>query len=104
LLKVLSSVPVCGLCGVALGTPCRTSYPLQVARTPRDDHNNPRSQLNFCVVASQLAVLFVGMTAVNCVGTRDRLPKVMGGVSFVLGILWPTVYKVGGYPSPVPRS
>ena len=42
--------------------------------------------------------------AVNCVGAWDRLPKVMGGVSFVLGILWPTVYKVGGYPSPVPCS
>ena len=59
---------------------------------------------NFYAFGSQLAVLFVGMTAVNCVGVWDRLPKVMGGVSFVLGILWPTVYKVGGSLSPVPCS
>ena len=71
--KVTYSCPLCSIIGVLLGSISSNSLSLQ------------------------LVFLFVGMTVVNQVSCWDRLPKVVGGLGFVLGMLWFVVHDTGGY-------
>ena len=43
------------------------------------------------IIPLQLILQFIALTWMNRISAWDRLPKVIGGVSMILGVLWPSV-------------
>lgn len=42
------------------------------------------------IIPLQLILQFIALTWMNRISSWDRLPKVIGGVSIILGVLWPS--------------
>ena len=61
------ATPICGGIGVIIG------------------------MLSYHIVPLQLIMKFIAINWMNRISAWDRLPKVIGGVSMILGVLWPSV-------------
>ena len=73
--RALYASPICGSIGVVIGL------------------------ISYKIIPLQLLLQFIALTWMNRISIWDRLPKVIGGVSIILGVLWPNTsegYLSGG--------
>lgn len=73
--RSIYATPICGGIGVVIGL------------------------VSWRIMPLQLVLQFIALTWMNRISFWDRLPKVIGGVSIILGVLWPSVSS--GYLSGV---